>query len=593
MCLSVAASAHPVSLSRSLVYVAGDEVRVTVEVFLEDLFLFHDLQPNVADYLDVVTIQQGIKLHQSFIADRFVIQNVTGHRLPVGQPVDVAFDIPDGGVALAELMSHKLTFHLRYALETAPEFLTFSQRFAGARGVLPAEMQLTVKQEGGDVLYNKALVTGVPVTLRFGWERPALSAKSSDQERAAWLAQEQQKSLGLTSYSSVYSFLYVEDFEVRHEILIPLLTLQQIIRLPHDGDEFFSLTEQQAAAPLIAEHFRAGNPVQIDGRESEAVVSRCDFFGLDFRDLASRAEPQQVPLSSARVGIILSYPLTEAAAHVRLQWNRFAKMLWSVNVVVFDSAGGFQKTLTRVGGNDTVEWSSEFRKILPLMQVVPAELTPRPAFEISAICVGLLMFAFILLARQTAQVGLHRRTAVAVVILLGCSWAFRQIDVGKLTVPTGPRPSITDDAATAVFATLHSNIYAAFRFRTESDVYDALAFSAGGDVLQATYLTVIEGLKMEEQGGAVARVRKVDILDGRRSEFTGRPHSDDLPAGFAYRCRWNVSGTVEHWGHIHERTNQFEADFRVESVGGNWKVTHIDIVDSQRIHFSTGVRELL
>ncbi|MCP4787980.1 MAG: hypothetical protein GY903_16210 [Fuerstiella sp.] len=580
-------------MSRSLVYVAGDEVRVTVEVFLEDLFLFHDLQPNAADYLGAATIQQGIELHREFVADRFVVQNVDGHRLQVGQPVDVSFDVPDGGVALAELMSHKLTFELRYPLEASPEFLTFSQRFSGDDGVLPAEMQLTVKQEGGDVLYNKALVTGVPVTLRLAWDRPALSETSSDQERAAWLADEQQKTLGLTSYSSVYSFLYVEDFEVRHEILIPLLTLQQLIRLPHDSDEFFSLAEQQAAIPLIADYFRTGNPIHINGRDSEAVVSRCDFYGLDFRDLARRAEPQQVSLSSARVGIILSYPLKEAAAHVRLHWDRFAKMLWSVNVVVFDGAAGFRKTLTRVGGNDTVEWASDVRRILPDVQLVPAKPARRPAVDISSISVGLLLLAIAVLGRRVAKAGMDRRSAVATVVLLGCSWAMRDTGVGKLTVPIGPRPSITDDAAAAVFATLHANIYTAFRFRTENDVYDALAFSADGDVLQDTYLSIVEGLKMEEQGGAVARVRQVDILDGHRRQLVGQPHSERQPAEFAYRCRWNVSGTVEHWGHIHERTNQFEADFRVASVGGNWKVTDIDIVDNRRLNFSTGVRELL
>ena len=144
----------------------------------------------------------------------------------------------------------------------------------------------------------------------------------------------------------------------------------------------------------------------------------------------------------------------------------------------------------------------------------------------------------------------------------------------------------------SVFASLHADLYAAFQYRTESDVYDALAFSTSGDVLQATYLNIVEGLKMEEQGGAVARVREVEILDGTRGELTGQRRSKELPAGFAYRCRWNVAGTVEHWGHIHARTNQFEADFHVESVGGNWKVTHLAVVDSRRLQFSTGVRDL-
>jgi hypothetical protein len=590
--LSVAASGHPVSLSRSLVYVAGDEVRVTVEVFLEDLFLFHDLQPNAADYLDAVTIQQGIELHRSFVAERFVMQDAGGHRLQKSQSINVDFDVPIGGVPLTELMSHKLTFELRYSPATSPEFLTFSQRFAGDDGLLPAEMQLTVKQESGDVLYDKALVTGVPVTLRFVWDRPALTEKSSDRERAAWLAQEQQKTLGITSYSSVYSFLYVEDFEVRHEILIPLLTLQQILALPHDGDEFFSLEEQQAAAPLIADHFCTGNPVEIDGQEAKAVVSRCDFYGLSLKDLARRAQPQPVPLSSARVGLILSYPLSKAPAHVRLQWNRFSKTLWSVNVVVFDGAGGYRKTVTRVGSNNVVEWKAGVRTARAHVHGIPAEVTAQPTFEISSGSVGLLLLAVAAFTFRTAKSDLDRRTVMAVTVLLCCAWAVRDSGFGKLAVPVGSRPPITDETAEAVFAALHDNIYAAFRYRTESDVYDALAFSTSGDVLQATYLKIMEGLKMEEQGGAVARVKQVEILDGTRTELTVPQQSKAQPEGFAYRCRWNVSGTVEHWGHIHARTNQFEADFCVESVGGNWKVTNVDIVDNRRVHFSTGVRDL-
>ena len=592
ICLPVAASAHPVSLSRSLVYVASNEVRVTVEVFLEDLFLFHDLQPSAADYLDAATIRQGIELHRAFVAERFVIQDAGGHRLQKSRDVNVNFDVPDGGVPLPELMSHKLTFELQYATAASPEFLTFSQRFAGEDGLLPAEMQLTIKQEGGDVLYDKALVTAIPITQRFVWDRPALTEKSSDRERAAWLAQEQKKTLGITSYSSVYSFLYVEDFEVRHEILIPLLTLQQILTLPHDGDEFFSREEQQAAAPLIADHFATGTPVRIDGQDARAVVSRCDFYGLSFRDLARRAQPQPVPLSSARVGLILSYPLSTAPAHVRLQWNRFAKTLWSVNVVVFDSTGGYRKTVTRVGGNNVVEWKAAVRKAPAQIHEIPAEVTARPTFEISSASVGFLLFAVVAFTFRTAKSGLDRRTVMAVTVMLCCAWAVRNRGVGKLAVPVGRHPPITEESAEAVFAALHTNMYAALRYRTESDVYDALSYSTSGDVLQATYLKIMEGLKMEEQGGAVARVRQVKILDGTRSELTGPQRSKELPAGFLYRCRWNVSGTVEHWGHIHARTNQFEADFRVESVAGNWKVTDVDIVGNRRVHFSTGVRDL-
>ena len=54
-----------------------------------------------------------------------------------------------------------------------------------------------------------------------------------------------------------------------------------------------------------------------------------------------------------------------------------------------------------------------------------------------------------------------------------------------------------------------------------------------------------------------------------------------IQGGFARYCRWTVAGTVEHWGHIHERTNQYEAVFAVEPVDNAWKVTNIELLDEQ------------
>ena len=39
--------------------------------------------------------------------------------------------------------------------------------------------------------------------------------------------------------------------------------------------------------------------------------------------------------------------------------------------------------------------------------------------------------------------------------------------------------------------------------------------------------------------------------------------------GFVAKCKWNVRGSVGHWGHIHQRTNQPEARSAVEPVDGD------------------------
>ena len=94
------------------------------------------------------------------------------------------------------------------------------------------------------------------------------------------------------------------------------------------------------------------------------------------------------------------------------------------------------------------------------------------------------------------------------------------------------------------------NVYRAFDYHSESDIYDALARSVQGDLLADLYLKIKQGLIMQEQGGAVARVQEVKVIKAEPVE--GKSQN-----GFAERVTWQVEGTVEHWGHIHLRVNEY------------------------------------
>ena len=105
-------------------------------------------------------------------------------------------------------------------------------------------------------------------------------------------------------------------------------------------------------------------------------------------------------------------------------------------------------------------------------------------------------------------------------------------------------------------------------------------------------LLVQRGLKMQEQGGAVSRIRQIEIIHGQRQTVANGLGDARDAQSFAYRCRWNVAGTVEHWGHIHERTNQYEALFTLKPIDGAWKVTKMELLDEQRLRFETRLRKL-
>ena len=151
-----------------------------------------------------------------------------------------------------------------------------------------------------------------------------------------------------------------------------------------------------------------------------------------------------------------------------------------------------------------------------------------------------------------------------------------------------PEPfEISAVEATDIFGRLHTNIFRAFDYADESDVYQALAKSVDGDLLRDLYLQINQSLRVQEQGGAVAVIEKVNLIDGNPAPV---PETDQQPTiGFGYDATWTLDGTIEHWGHIHERTNQYRARFVVEFLETDGETAGWKITDIQDTQFEPGV----
>ena len=59
--------------------------------------------------------------------------------------------------------------------------------------------------------------------------------------------------------------------------------------------------------------------------------------------------------------------------------------------------------------------------------------------------------------------------------------------------------------------------------------------------------------------------------------------SETEGVGFRATCTWNVAASVGHWGHIHQRRNQYIAELTVEPVDGVWKITRLELIEEQRL----------
>ena len=103
----------------------------------------------------------------------------------------------------------------------------------------------------------------------------------------------------------------------------------------------------------------------------------------------------------------------------------------------------------------------------------------------------------------------------------------------------------------------------------------AASMKGMGDLLAQIYLETQRGLELANQGGARAKVKEVELVT-LEAEAAG-------DGAFLASATWNVGGSVGHWGHVHQRRNQYRAELRVAPVAGTWKLADMKILEEERL----------
>ncbi|MEE2643954.1 MAG: hypothetical protein VYD19_03370 [Myxococcota bacterium] len=153
-------------------------------------------------------------------------------------------------------------------------------------------------------------------------------------------------------------------------------------------------------------------------------------------------------------------------------------------------------------------------------------------------------------------------------------WSWRPIPIYGSAAP------LEDRFARQISELLLQQTYQAFARQRPEEVYDALAESVSGQLLDWTYQEIHQSLVLREQGGAVATVERVTLLDWDRLDW----ENPEVPAGraFAAKIHWRVQGLVDHWGHQHRRVNEYKARYEVLSSNQGWRVVGLKILDHRR-----------
>jgi hypothetical protein len=198
--------------------------------------------------------------------------------------------------------------------------------------------------------------------------------------------------------------------------------------------------------------------------------------------------------------------------------------------------------------------------------------SPAPAWQ--ELLAQLLPFAMVL---SVAAIGwllgsLKRRVSLAVpataatlfISASGAAWQF-----GASNEPDPAR-------AEAIVGDLLHNVYRAFDYREEGDIYDVLAQSVSGELLTDIYLETKRGLVLANQGGAQAKVKDIAL-----ESIAVLPDRED--DSFGVEANWTVHGSVGHWGHVHQRNNRYIARLRVAVDEQRWKLREMSVLQEERL----------
>jgi hypothetical protein len=538
-------------------YVEEDRVRVELEIGVADLESFANLLPDrlherlgrpatplserlplFFDHDLTIVVDDGPPLAGAILAmegrKRVRRDRVSGEALPTAED---------------EEPETVLFVELAYALRGRPATLTLH----GLRAPRPASIGFVVYH--GGVAVNDFRYLGAAQTLQLDWRDP-------------WYTRFESRGLRRRYDAPMSGFLYVEPYEVRKEIVARPLDLQHWVDLGLAGLDTIPVALQPELRRKAAEFLRAHHPVEIDGQRIEPELARVHFLERTLKSSRVVDPPVELDVHSAILGVIFVYPTDGLPQRVTMDWDLWNERLERIPASSVDQAGALPTTLERDWR--VLEWRNFLKHPeLPTLAVLadpPAALAHglwTLRWLVLAFAGGVTLWA----ARRALRDPSERRAPIAIasaaLVLSGSGFAW------------GFTARISDARAHEIVSGLLHNVYRAFDYRDEEQIFDVLDRSVRGALLERLYLETRRGLVLANQGGARAKVKQIELV-----ELTAEPGAD---GGFVATATWNVAGSVGHWGHVHERRNQYRAELDVAPSDGIWKLVDLEILEEQRL----------
>jgi hypothetical protein len=362
-------------------------------------------------------------------------------------------------------------------------------------------------------------------------------------------------------------FLTVEPKEVRVEVLLGLIDFIGPLRIEGGPGSVVPVEVQEEIAARAKEMVAETMTVIIDGRDAVPLLKRTDFVTVAATGVSTRTKAERELLDTAVLGVTLVYGAERPPGEIDLAWQVFPFDDTAIPAVWTDPTGSEKGLLT--AAEPVLHWSNDLSSYAPPpVRAVPVKA---PRWPVVSLLLAALAALLPVIPRGSRQM---RRVAASTALALSIfAYPFVRTAVA-LPGATGWTPSKAEAAEVA--DDLLTNVYRSFDMREESAIYDRLNLAVTGGKLEEIYLENRRALELENRGGARARVDEVEVLEVP----SVRPMDD---GGFRIETTWTVSGSVNHFGHVHYRQNRYEAALHIADIEGTWKITAIELMDEKRL----------
>ncbi|MEH6581642.1 MAG: hypothetical protein V7754_06865 [Halioglobus sp.] len=370
------------------------------------------------------------------------------------------------------------------------------------------------------------------------------------------------------NYAPMTGFIYIEPFEVRKEIIARPKDLQRWVDLGLAGKTEIPIEMQAEIKQKVADFLALHQPVSINGAPAQGILDSVNFLERTMTSSRVIDPPQPLSIDAAILGTIFVYPQKELPDSVTMNWDLWDDRIQSVPAVAVDEVSPMTSFLEP--GYTQLEWINFIKQ--PFTPALYQIELPAPGWQafLNKSLSAFIFFAILALVWLAFARTKHRSLAIpsciSVLMLSLCTTAAM---LGESNYPD------TERGQHIVGSLLH-NIYRAFDYRDEGDIYDVLQHSVSGELLTDIYLETKRSLVLANQGGAKAKVKEVTL-----DSLQIKPGITDDQ--FVAEANWTVHGSVGHWGHIHQRNNRYQALLDIAVDNGQWKLQKMTVLLEERL----------